>query len=45
MNPSYSRTGAGEHAAAMKRNEEAGPTEWVISTQCQSPMINNRRRY
>jgi len=23
MNPSYSRTGAGEHAAAMKRNEEA----------------------
>jgi len=22
MNPSYSRTGAGEHAAAMKRNEE-----------------------
>jgi hypothetical protein len=27
MNPSYSRTGAGEHAAAMKRNEEAGPTE------------------
>jgi hypothetical protein len=27
MNPSYSRTGAGEHAAAMKRNEEAGPSE------------------
>jgi len=23
MNPSYSRTGAGEHAAALKRNEEA----------------------
>ena len=23
MNPSYSRTGAGEHAAAMKRNEES----------------------
>jgi hypothetical protein len=27
MNPSYSRTGAGEHAAAMKRNDEAGPSE------------------
>ena len=27
MNPSYSRTGAGEHAAAIKRNEEAGPSE------------------
>ena len=27
MNPSYSRTGAGEHAAAVKRNDEAGPTE------------------
>jgi hypothetical protein len=27
MNPSYSRTGAGEHAAAVKRNDEAGPSE------------------
>ena len=27
MNPSYSRSGAGEHEAAMKRNEEAGPSE------------------
>jgi hypothetical protein len=27
MNPSYSRTGAGEHAAAVKRFENENPTE------------------
>jgi hypothetical protein len=27
MNPSYSRTGAGEHAAAVKRNEESSNNE------------------
>jgi hypothetical protein len=27
MNPSYSRTGAGEHAAAVKRNEESSSNE------------------